>query len=161
MIKQFLHISVLALQTAWWFCENSNRHLVHRFLDAFIQKMPNKTVQKRLCTEPKGQPQEALRFTNEIEELSRQKSFGGSSEIKAEQVLAVEGRTSRNTCTRCGFEFSQNHQAVCKTKTEICRNCRVSAHFLERLSSQKWKNRLTKCQHRSGFQVADYCHFEE
>ena len=47
-------------------------------MDAFIQNMHNKTVQKRLCTEPKEQPQEALHFAIAFEEgMSQQKNFGG------------------------------------------------------------------------------------
>ena len=48
-----------------------------------------------------------------------------SSEIETEPILAVESRTARNLCIRCGFEFSQNHLASCNAKTENCRGCRI------------------------------------
>ena len=99
-------------------------------MDAFIQNMRHKTVQERLCTEPKENPKEALQFAIAYEEgISQQKNFAGGAEIKTEPVMAVEGRTTRNPCTRCGFEFSQNHLAACKAKTEKCRNCGVTGHF--------------------------------
>ena len=42
--------------------------------DAFIQNMNNKTVQQRLCTEPKEEPEEALKFAIAFEEgISQQK----------------------------------------------------------------------------------------
>ena len=87
-------------------------------------------MQERLCTEPKEEPHEALRFAIAFEEgISQQKNFAGYSETKAEPVMAVEGRTSRNPCTRCRFEFSQNHLATCKAKIEKCRKCGVTGHF--------------------------------
>ena len=82
-------------------------------VDAFIQNMHNKTVQERLCTEHKDQPQEALRFAIASEEgISQQKKFLATNEGKTEPLLAVEGRTTTNPCTRCGMEFSQNHLAA-------------------------------------------------
>ena len=88
-------------------------------MDAFIEDMQNKTVQERLCTEPKEQPQEALLFAIAFEEgISQQKNFVGDAEIKMESVLAVERQSTRNPCTRCGLEFSQNYLASCRTKTE-------------------------------------------
>ena len=45
--------------------------------------MNNKSVQQRLCTEPKDEPEEALRFVVAFEErISQRKSFGGGSEVK-------------------------------------------------------------------------------
>ena len=65
-------------------------------------------MQERLCSEPKKQQQEALRFPMALEEeISLRKNFVGGSKIKTKPVLAVEGRTSRKPCTHCGFEFSQ------------------------------------------------------
>ena len=92
--------------------------------------MQNKTVRKRLCTEPKDQPQDALQFAIAFEEvISPHKIFVRGSEIKAEPVLAVERRQPRNPCTRCGFKVSQNHLASCKAETEKYRNCGFTGHF--------------------------------
>ena len=72
-------------------------------MDAFIQNMLNKPVKERLCTDPKAQPQEALRFAIAFEKsISQQKKFVGGSEIK-EPVLAVERGQTRNPCNRCGI----------------------------------------------------------
>ena len=84
-------------------------------MDAFFQNMLNKTVQERLCTEPKDQPQEALRFAIALAKgNSKQKNFVGSNEVKPEPVLAVESRTTKNPCTRCGVEF--NHSTTILSK---------------------------------------------
>ena len=70
-------------------------------MDAFIENMHKKTVQERLCTEPKEQPQEGLRFAIPFEEgKSQQKSFERNTDIKNEPVYAIENK-SRNQCTRC------------------------------------------------------------
>ena len=46
--------------------------------------MNNKTVQQRLCTEPKEKPEEPLKFAVAFEEgISQQKSFSG--EVKQKQ----------------------------------------------------------------------------
>ena len=51
-------------------------------MDAFIQNMHNKTVQERLCTDPKNQPQEALRFAIAFEEgVAQEQTFTGGSTI--------------------------------------------------------------------------------
>ena len=63
--------------------------------------MNNKTVQQRLCTEPKDEPEEALRFEVAFEEgISQQRSSGGGSEVKAEPVCVINERP-KNPCTRC------------------------------------------------------------
>ena len=99
-------------------------------MDTFIQNTHNKTVQERLCTEPKDQPKEALNFAVAFEEgISQQKSFGGGSEIKKGPLYAIDNR-GKLPCTRCGLEFSQNHLAVCKAKNEKCRNCGVIGQFM-------------------------------
>ena len=85
-------------------------------MDAFIQNMHNKTVQERLCTEPKENPQVALRFAVAFEEgISQQKSFTGSNDIKKEPIFAIDNK-GKNPCTRCGMEFVQNHLTICKAK---------------------------------------------
>ena len=82
--------------------------------------MNNKTVQQRICTEPKDDPEEALRFAVAFEErISQRKSFGGGSEVEIEPIYAIKERL-KNPCTRCGLEFSQNHLSLCKAKTEKC-----------------------------------------
>ena len=70
--------------------------------------MNNKTVQQRLCTEPKEEPEEALKFAVAFEEgISQQKSFSGGNETKAEPVYQINERV-KNPCTRCGAEFTTN-----------------------------------------------------
>ena len=82
--------------------------------------MHNKTVQERLCTEPKEQPQEALRFAIAFEEgISQQKSIGGNTDIENEPVYAIDNK-NRIPCTRCGLELVTNYLAVCKAKNEKC-----------------------------------------
>ena len=52
-------------------------------MDAFIQNMHNKTVQERLCTDPKNQPQEALRFAITFGEgIAQQQNYTGGSTKK-------------------------------------------------------------------------------
>ena len=81
-------------------------------MDAFIQNMHKKTVQELLCTDPKNQPQEALQFANAFEEgIAQQQNFTGGGTIKKETVYAIDGR-GRNTNTRCGLKFNQNHLSV-------------------------------------------------
>ena len=88
-------------------------------MDAFIQSLQTKTVQERLCTEPKDQPQEALRFAIAFEEgIGQQNILVGSNEVKAETILAVGGRTTKNPCPRCGLEFSQNNLQRARPKPE-------------------------------------------
>ena len=71
--------------------------------------MNNKTVQQRLCTAPKDEPEEALRFAVAFEEgISQQRNFSGGSEVKTEPVYAKNERP-KNPCTQCWLEFSQNH----------------------------------------------------
>ena len=91
--------------------------------------MNNKSVQQKLCTEPKDDPQEAFRFAVEYEEgISQHKAYESSTkESKSEPVYAVTER--KNPCTRCGLEFSQNHLEVCKAKKERCRNFSTIGHF--------------------------------
>ena len=59
--------------------------LVH---DIFILNMKSLTVQEKLCTEPKANPQEALAFAIAFEEGTiRQKSYGDTKpQIKIEPV---------------------------------------------------------------------------
>ena len=59
--------------------------LVH---DIFILNMKSPTVQEKLCTEPKANPQEALAFAIAFEEGTiRQKSYGDTKpQIKIEPV---------------------------------------------------------------------------
>ena len=58
-------------------------------MDAFIQNMNNRTVQQKLCTEPKENHQETFRFAVALEKgLSQQKSYKGIA-VKTKPVLAV------------------------------------------------------------------------
>ena len=67
-------------------------------MDEFIQNMHNKTVQERLCTEPKEKPQEILRFAVAFEEgISQQKSFNRVNEITREPVYAIDNKEKKST----------------------------------------------------------------
>ena len=82
-------------------------------LDMFILNMNNATVQERLCTEPKDNPEEALRFAVAFEEgIKRQQSYGHKQEklqVKVEPVCSVE---SKDTCFRCGKSTIKTHEDV-------------------------------------------------
>ena len=99
-------------------------------MDTFIQNMHNKTVRERLCTDPKEQPQEALRFAIVFEEgIIQQQSFTSGNVTKKKLVCAIENK-NKNPCTRCGWEFNQNHLSVWKANGENCRNWGVVGHFM-------------------------------
>ena len=87
-------------------------------------------MQERLCTEPKENPQEALRFAVVFEEgISQQKSFTGTNDIKKEPIFAIDNK-EKNPCTRCGKDIVQTHLTICKAKNEKCRNCGITGHFM-------------------------------
>ena len=95
-------------------------------MDAFIQNMHNKTVQERLCTEPKENPQEALRFAIAFEEgVSQQKSQ--RNEIKT-PVYAIDNKR-KNPCTRCVIEFVQNYLLTTQPKNEKSRKSEIIGHY--------------------------------
>ena len=99
-------------------------------MDAFIQKMHTRTVQERSCTEPKENPQEALRFAVAFEEgISQQKSFIGANEMKKEPKYAIDNK-GKKPFWRCGVEFVQNHLMTCKVKNKKRRNCGITGHFM-------------------------------
>ena len=60
-------------------------------MDTFIQNMNNKSVQQKLCTEPKDDPQEAFRFAVAYEErISQHKAYeNAGKEMQSEPVYAV------------------------------------------------------------------------
>ena len=109
-------------------------------MGTFIQNMNNKSVQQKLCTEPRDDPQEAFRFAVTYEEgINQHKEYEKpTKEIKSETVYAVAER--KNPCTRCGLEFSQNHLAVCRAKNERCRNCSTIDHFARTCKCPKSSN---------------------
>ena len=109
-------------------------------MDAFIRNMQQKTVEERLCTEPKENPKEALRFAVAFEEgISLQKSFTGGNEIKKEPKYAFDNK-GKNRCTRCGMEFAQTHIMTCKATNEKCRYCGLTGHFMRMCKRPKNAN---------------------
>ena len=120
-------------------------------MDTFIQNMNNKTVQERLCTEAKNDPQEAFRFAVAYEEgVNQHKTYEGRNayqEIKQEPVFARNER--KNPCTRCGLEFSNRHSAECKAKPERCRNCALIGHFAFARMCKKPKSGNFRCLGRN------------
>ena len=65
-------------------------------MDTFIQNMNKKTVQQKLCSETKNNPQEAFQFAIAYEEgINHYRAFEGGraiKEIKNEPVCAVNER---------------------------------------------------------------------
>ena len=76
-------------------------------MNTFMQNMNNKTIQQKLCTELKNDPQEAFQFAIAYEEgINQHRAFEGGSaikEVKNEPVCAVNER--RNPFSRCGLDF--------------------------------------------------------
>ena len=106
-------------------------------MDTFIQNMNNKTVQQKLCTESKENPEEAFRFAIAYEEgVNQHKAFEaatGTKESKQEPIMNI----NRNPCTRCGLEFTENHLMACKAKNENSRNCAMTGHFARKCKRPK------------------------
>ena len=108
-------------------------------MDVFIANMANETVQRKLTTEPKENPEDVLRFAEAYEEgITQQKSYGNPTMIKDEPVCNVAQGSSNYTkpnrndakCFRCGFEnFTPAHLKDCRAKNEICNKCKVKGHF--------------------------------
>ena len=75
------------------------KSLVH---DVFIVNMRNTAVQERLCTEPRDDPEDALKFAIAFEQGVQQKNnIGKVLCIKEEPIFAVTKDTPRS-CYRCG-----------------------------------------------------------
>ena len=62
-------------------------------MDTFIHNMNNKTVQQKVCTEPKVNPEEAFRFAIAYEEgVNQHKAYEattGTKEIKQEPIMNI------------------------------------------------------------------------
>ena len=93
--------------------------------DTFIQNMNQKSVQQKLCTEPKNDPNEAFRFAIAYEEGINQHraNEGGSAieEVENKPVCAVNER--RNPCSRYGLEFSKPPSGVEGEEREVPKFC--------------------------------------
>ena len=93
-----------------------------------------------MCTEPKEQPQEALRFAIAFEKgISQQKSFEGNTNIENEPVYAIDNK-NKNPVTRCGLEIVTNHLAASMAKNEKCRNCGIIGIFQRMCKRPKTAN---------------------
>ena len=91
--------------------------------------MKNVVVQERLFTEPKDNPEEALKFViHSNRARSRKKTTCvKAANIKEEPVFAVK---NNNECYKCGEKpFVVGHQKVCKAKGVECRNCGKTGHY--------------------------------
>ena len=96
--------------------------------DIFVSNMKNVVVQERLFTEPKDNPEEALKFALASEQGAQQKKTicVKTANIKEKPVFAVE---KNNECYKCGEKpFVMGHQKVCKAKSVECRNCGKTGH---------------------------------
>ena len=70
-LRHFWH-TLTGMASKYAFCEQTESLIT----DTFIQNMNNKMVQQTLCTEPKDDPQEALRFAVAYEEgISQHQTF--------------------------------------------------------------------------------------
>ena len=97
--------------------------------DIFVSNMKNTLVQERLFTEPKDNPDEALKFAVAFEQGAQQKKTFciKTTNIKEEPVFAVEKNTE---CIKCGEKpFIMGHQKTCKAKNVECRNCGKMGHY--------------------------------
>ena len=95
----------------------------------FVSNMKNTTVQERLFTEPKDNPEDALKFAVAFEQGAYQKKTicVKSTNIKEEPVFAIE---KHNECYKCGERpFVAGHQKICKAKNVQCRNCGRMGHY--------------------------------
>ena len=89
--------------------------------DIFVSNMQNVTVQERLFTEPRDDPEDALKFAIAFEQGVHQKQAicVKPTNIKQEPVAAIE---KNNECYKCGESpFSPAHQ-----KTRKCAKPKVS-----------------------------------
>ena len=97
--------------------------------DIFVSNMKNTLVQERLFTEPKDNPDEALKFAVAFEQGAQQKKTicVKTTNIKEEPVFAVEKNTE---CYKCGEKpFITGHQKTCKAKNVEYRNCGKMGHY--------------------------------
>ena len=86
-------------------------------------------IQERLSTEPRDDPEEALKFAIAFEQGVRQKKAictRGQVTIKEEPVMAVE---SDKDCYKCDDNFVIGHQRNCKAKNIECQKFGKAGHF--------------------------------
>ena len=89
-------------------------------MDTFIQNIHNKTVQERLCTDPKEQPQEALRFAIAFEErIIQQQSFTSGNVTKKEPVCAIEKKTRIHAPVVVGNSIKTTYQYVKRREKNV------------------------------------------
>ena len=103
-LEQFWHS--LNRLAAEWDLGTQTESSVH---DIFTLNMKNLTVQEKLCTEPKANPQEALAFAIAFEEGTiRQQLYGDTKpQTKIEPVCAIN---KRKNWLRCDIEnFTMEH----------------------------------------------------
>ena len=83
-------------------------------------------MQERLCTEPKGTPEEMLQFAVAFEEgLKRQASNQDCKlEVKSEPISVSTITKTGKVCFRCGaHNFTMQHIPQCKAVKDKCRKC--------------------------------------
>ena len=97
--------------------------------DIFVSNMRNTVVQERLFTEPRDNPDEALKYAIAFEQGVQQKRTICTKQptVKEEPVAVVEKNAE---CYKCGeTPFSVAHQKVCKAKSVECRKCGKTGHY--------------------------------
>ena len=62
----------------------------------------------------------------------------GKNEIKQEPVFMQQmWMHQKNSGTRCGFEFTNDHLFSCKAKNEHCRSCSMTGYFPRKCRIEK------------------------
>ena len=100
--------------------------------DIFALSLHNKAMQERLCTAPKGTPDEMLQFAVAFEEgLKRQASNENCKlEVKSKPISVSAITKTGTVCFRCGAHmFTSQHIPQCKTVKDKCRKCGNKALF--------------------------------
>ena len=115
----------------------------------FSYSIRRTSVEEKLCTEPKDNPNEALQFAIAFEDgLRRQKTYGYIAQeykVKEEPVCTVGGsKQNDRECWRCGAgNFTLDHIKVCKAQSVMCNYCGRKG-LLERVCNQKKNDNFTK-----------------
>ena len=119
----------------------------------FVSNIKNTLVQERLFTEPKDNPEEALKCVVAFEQGAQQKKTirVKTRKIKEEPVFAVY---KNSECYKCGEKpFTMGHQKICKAKNVECRNCGKTGHYARTCRMRQPETRQNKTNTRKKVNV--------